>query len=139
MAYVDASKASVRKGVRVRIPLPAQLVAPGKTVFGVCENAFIQVRCRGVSSRQRRFPGAVPATPGRSTFRDIAAAIGRGTGVPTASIAAADAGDHFSFLGAFVSLDNPTSSELTRKTLNWDPAHPGLIEDLDHGPYFDQD
>lgn len=40
-------------------------------------------------------------------FRDIAAAIGRGAGVPTASIAADDANDHFSFLGAFVSLDNP--------------------------------
>jgi nucleoside-diphosphate-sugar epimerase len=71
-------------------------------------------------------------------FRDIAAAIGRGTGVPTASIAAEDANDHFSFLGGFVSLDNPTSSELTRKALNWEPTHPGLIEDLAHGHYFDQ-
>ncbi|HVT71073.1 MAG TPA: NAD-dependent epimerase/dehydratase family protein, partial [Trebonia sp.] len=32
-------------------------------------------------------------------FRDIAAAIGRGAGVPTASIPAADAAEHFSFLG----------------------------------------
>jgi hypothetical protein len=56
--------------------------------------------------------------------------------VPTASIPASDAGEHFSFLGAFVGLDNPTSSSVTRKVLGWEPAHPGLIDDLDHGHYF---
>jgi nucleoside-diphosphate-sugar epimerase len=69
-------------------------------------------------------------------FRDIAAAIGRGAGVPTASIPASDAGEHFSFLGAFVGLDNPTSSSVTRLVLRWQPAHPGLIDDLEHGHYF---
>ena len=69
-------------------------------------------------------------------FRDIAAAIGRGAGVPTASIPASDAGEHFTFLGAFVGLDNPTSSSVTRKVLGWEPAHPGLIDDLEHGHYF---
>jgi nucleoside-diphosphate-sugar epimerase len=68
-------------------------------------------------------------------FRDIAAAIGRGAGVPTASISAADAGERFAFLGGFVGVDNPTSSEVTRKVLGWEPAHPGLIEDLEHGHY----
>jgi hypothetical protein len=53
------------------------------------------------------------------------------------SIAAEDASERFSFLRAFVSLDNPTSSELTRQWLDWQPIHPGLIEDLDHGHYFD--
>jgi nucleoside-diphosphate-sugar epimerase len=71
-------------------------------------------------------------------FRDIAAAIGRGTGVPTASISAADAADRFAFLGRMVGVDNPTSSELTRKLLDWNPTHPGLIEDLDQGHYFAQ-
>jgi nucleoside-diphosphate-sugar epimerase len=69
-------------------------------------------------------------------FRDIAAAIGRGAGVPTASISAADAGQRFALLGGFVGVDNPTSSEVTRKVLGWEPAHPGLIEDLEHGHYF---
>ena len=71
-------------------------------------------------------------------FRDIAAAIGRGAGVPTASISAADAGQRFAFLGGFVGVDNPTSSEVTRKVLGWEPAHPGLIDDLEHGHYFGQ-
>jgi nucleoside-diphosphate-sugar epimerase len=69
-------------------------------------------------------------------FRDIAAAIGRGVGVPVASISAADAGERFAFLGAFVGVDNPVSSELPRKVLGWEPAHPGLLEDLEHGHYF---
>lgn len=69
-------------------------------------------------------------------FRDIAAAIGRGAGVPTAAIPAADAGEHFAFLGGFVGADNPVSSEVTRKLLGWEPAHPGLVEDLAAGHYF---
>ena len=69
-------------------------------------------------------------------FRDIAAAIGRGLGVPTASIAASEAAERFAFLGGFVGVDNPVSSEMTRKVLGWEPAYPGLIEDLAHGHYF---
>ncbi|HEX8008248.1 MAG TPA: SDR family oxidoreductase [Trebonia sp.] len=71
-------------------------------------------------------------------FRDIAAAIGRGAGVPVASIPASDAAERFLFLGALVGVDNPASSEVTRKVLGWEPAHPGLIEDLEHGHYFGQ-
>ena len=71
-------------------------------------------------------------------FRDIAAAIGRGAGVPTASISASDAGERFGFLGGFAGVDNPVSNEVTRKVLGWEPEYPGLIEDLDHGHYFDQ-
>ncbi|HWG01801.1 MAG TPA: SDR family oxidoreductase [Trebonia sp.] len=71
-------------------------------------------------------------------FRDIAAAIGRGAGVPVASVSAADAGERFAFLGGFVGVDNPASSAITRKLLGWEPAQPGLIEDLAHGHYFQQ-
>jgi len=71
-------------------------------------------------------------------FRDIAAAIGRGAGVPVASISASDAAERFAFLGGLVGVDNPTSSEVTRKVLGWEPAHAGLIEDLEHGHYFGQ-
>lgn len=68
-------------------------------------------------------------------FRDIAAVIGRHLNVPTASIAPEDAG-HFGFLALFAALDNPTSSALTRKVLDWQPEHAGLLEDLDSGHYF---
>jgi nucleoside-diphosphate-sugar epimerase len=70
-------------------------------------------------------------------FREIAGVIGRKLGLPSAGIAAEDANEHFSYLGGFVGLDNPISSALTRRRLTWEPSHPGLIEDLDHGHYFD--
>jgi nucleoside-diphosphate-sugar epimerase len=71
-------------------------------------------------------------------FREIAAAIGRHLDVPVVSIAPEEASAHFGFLGPFVSLDNPTSSQWTRQTLGWKPEHPGLIEDLDQGHYFSE-
>jgi nucleoside-diphosphate-sugar epimerase len=70
-------------------------------------------------------------------FRDIAEAIGRHLDLPTAGIAAEDAAAHFSFLAGFAGLDNPTSSALTRELLGWTPSHPGLLEDLDQGHYFE--
>jgi nucleoside-diphosphate-sugar epimerase len=70
-------------------------------------------------------------------FRDIAEVISRKLGVPTASVPAEDAGARFAFLGAFVGLDNPVSSGLTRSLLDWDPTHPGLVADLDQGHYFE--
>jgi nucleoside-diphosphate-sugar epimerase len=69
-------------------------------------------------------------------FRDIAGVIGRHLDLPVVSISPEDAPDHFGFLGLFASLDNPTSSTLTRKELDWHPERAGLIEDLDEGHYF---
>ncbi len=69
-------------------------------------------------------------------FADIARVIGHQLDVPTASISADEAGEHFGFLGAFVPRDNPTSSERTRALGGWEPSHPGLIADLEEGHYF---
>jgi nucleoside-diphosphate-sugar epimerase len=69
-------------------------------------------------------------------FREIAETIGERLGVPTASISADDAAEHFGFLGGLVGRDNPTSNDFTRKTLGWEPEHAGLIEDLKQDHYF---
>lgn len=71
-------------------------------------------------------------------LRDVAEAIGRGVGVPTASVEPGDAVEHFGPIGAFVSHDIPASSALTRQLLGWQPTGPGLLEDLDQGHYFKQ-
>jgi nucleoside-diphosphate-sugar epimerase len=68
--------------------------------------------------------------------RDIAEVIGRHLNLPVVSIAPEDAGEHFAWLGAFVALDAPASSALTRELLGWQPTHPGLIADLDEEHYF---
>ncbi len=66
----------------------------------------------------------------------IAEAIGRGLGVPVASVPADKASDHFGWLARFFAADSPASSQLTRELLGWQPTHQGLIADLDEGHYF---
>ena len=46
-------------------------------------------------------------------FRDIAEVMGRQLGIPTASVAPADALEHFSHLGHFVALDSPATAAIT--------------------------
>ncbi len=69
-------------------------------------------------------------------FREIAAAIGRGLGVPAVSISADEAPAHFGWFKRFAELDAPVSAEQTREHLGWEPVQPGLIADIDHGMYF---
>ena len=71
-------------------------------------------------------------------FRDIAEAIGRQLKLPVVSIAAEDANDHFGWLSAIVSADNPTSSALTRQRLGWQPKELTLIADIEQGHYFNE-
>ena len=69
-------------------------------------------------------------------MRTIAQAIGQGLGVPVRSLAGEEAPAHFGFLAAFVAMDNPTSSALTRQSLRWDPREAGLLTDMGESGYF---
>jgi nucleoside-diphosphate-sugar epimerase len=68
--------------------------------------------------------------------REIASVIGRHLDVPVASVPVEEAGEHFSFLGNFFSMDSPASSTLTRERLQWQPVQPGLLADIDQDYYF---
>ncbi len=70
-------------------------------------------------------------------IRAIADVIGRHLDLPVAAIAPEDAAEHFTWLGGFLAIDSPASSELSRELLGWQPAQPGLLDDLDKGHYFD--
>ena len=72
-------------------------------------------------------------------FREVAGAIGRNLGVPVVSIPPEEAAGYFGFLAMFVSLDNPASSALTRELPGWQPTHPGLLDDLGQGHYFEKE
>ncbi|MGF6883991.1 nucleoside-diphosphate-sugar epimerase [Nocardia sp. GAS34] len=61
----------------------------------------------------------------------LAETIGRELGLPVASVPA----ESFGFLGQVFSLDQPSSSVLTRKQFGWEPTHPSLLEDLASGNY----
>jgi nucleoside-diphosphate-sugar epimerase len=69
-------------------------------------------------------------------IRDVAEVIGRHLNVPTASIAAEDAAEHFTWLAGFLGFDSPASSAATRKLLGWEPTQLGLLADLEQGHYF---
>ncbi|MFH8798291.1 SDR family oxidoreductase [Streptomyces sp. NPDC017936] len=70
------------------------------------------------------------------TLRAVAEVIGRHLDVPVAAVAPEAAAEHFTWLGGFLGLDSPASNALTRELLDWRPAGPGLLEDLDAGHYF---
>jgi nucleoside-diphosphate-sugar epimerase len=69
------------------------------------------------------------------SLRDIAETLGKGLKLPVVSIPIEKAADHFGMFGHFATLDMPASSEWTRKTLQWEPNGPGLIEDLEDMKY----
>lgn len=68
--------------------------------------------------------------------KEIAGAIGRGTGLPVRSLPQEEAEDYFGFLTFALLADNPTSNAQTREVVGWEPTHPGLIADYDAGHYF---
>ena len=71
--------------------------------------------------------------------REIAEAIGRGLKLPTMSLFAERAGEHFGALGLFAGLDLVASSTLTQKQLEWRPTQTGLLDDLDHARDFESE
>lgn len=70
-------------------------------------------------------------------FGEIAEVIGHHLGVPVVSIDPDEVAGYFDYLALFAGLDNPVSSALTQELLDWHPTHPGLIDDLNQGHYFE--
>ncbi|MEU5927833.1 SDR family oxidoreductase [Streptomyces antimycoticus] len=71
-------------------------------------------------------------------FRDIAEAIASRLGLPAVSVPndALMTPGYFGFLSNIVTQSYPASNLITRRTLGWEPARPGLLADLDNGHYF---
>jgi nucleoside-diphosphate-sugar epimerase len=74
-------------------------------------------------------------------YRQIAEAIGARLKLPAVPIPAdvMMLPGYFGFLANLVTLDTPTSNAITRQTLGWEPAQPGLFANLDNGHYFPAD
>ncbi len=158
----NAAIALARRGVRSSVVRLAPTVHGEGDAHGFLPTLISIARAKGVSGYigdgSNRWPAvhrldaahlfclAVEKAPAGSVlhgaadegvpFREIAEAIGQQLKLPVASISAEEAGAHFGFLSVAASLDNPTSSALTRKLLGWQPVHPGLIADIEQGHYF---
>jgi nucleoside-diphosphate-sugar epimerase len=77
-------------------------------------------------------------TDGAIPLRDIAEAVGSRLGLPVVSIPAdvLMVPGYFGFLANIVTQSYPASNLITRQTLGWEPAQPGLLDGLDNGHYF---
>jgi len=71
-------------------------------------------------------------------LRKVAEVVGRRLNIPVISVSPDDAPAHFSWLAGFLGMNSPASSAQTRELMKWQPTHPGLIEDLNKGHYFDR-
>jgi nucleoside-diphosphate-sugar epimerase len=71
-------------------------------------------------------------------FREIAQALAARLNLPAVSIPADElmVPGYFGFLSAVVTLDFPATNGITRQTLGWNPAQPGLLNNLDNNHYF---
>jgi nucleoside-diphosphate-sugar epimerase len=89
---------------------------------------------------------ALEKAPAGSTFHGvgdsgiprklIAETIAGKLGIETLSITEEQAPHYLGFLASFAGLDNPTSNDKTRAVLGWEPTHPGWVEDVQTGHYF---
>lgn len=69
-------------------------------------------------------------------FREIADVIGRRLTVPVVAKSKDEAAAHFTWFAHFASMNVTASSKQTQERLQWKPALPGLIADLDQPYYF---
>ncbi|MCA1220616.1 SDR family oxidoreductase [Streptomyces sp. 8L] len=69
-------------------------------------------------------------------FKAVAEAIGRGLGLPTVGLSAAEADAHFGVHSFFAQSDVPASSALTRERLGWQPHGPSLLADISRPDYW---
>jgi nucleoside-diphosphate-sugar epimerase len=156
----DTAKAAAQRGVHVAIVRLPQVHDPRKQ--GLVVLLTQMAREKGVSAYvgdganrwaaaplkdvARLYRLAVEQTgPGVTVYhavqeegvalRDIAETLGSGLKVPVVSIPPEKAAEHFGWFAHFAGLDMPSSSEWTRKTLDWEPTGPGLIEDLTNMKY----
>ena len=88
---------------------------------------------------EKRRPGSIFHAVDEEAIatRSIAEVIGRHLEVPVTSVAPEAAAAHFGWIARFFAMDQAASSALTRAELGWTPVHPGLIEDLAEGHYFE--
>jgi nucleoside-diphosphate-sugar epimerase len=69
--------------------------------------------------------------------RKLAGIIARRLNVPAVSKTPEEATALLGFIGRVLGMGGSSSSSLTQQRMGWHWTHPGLIQDLEHGTYFD--
>ncbi|HET9186832.1 MAG TPA: SDR family oxidoreductase [Acidothermaceae bacterium] len=68
-------------------------------------------------------------------LRQVAEALGDRLGLPTKSMPAEHASAEMPFVGRYLGVDAPASSQLTRERFGWTPVGPTLLDDIMAGHY----
>ncbi len=73
-------------------------------------------------------------------LKAVAEAIGETLGLPVRALTSEQAAEHFGnpFMALMYGTDAPASSQGTRQTLDWEPTHPTLLDELRAGDYFSE-
>jgi nucleoside-diphosphate-sugar epimerase len=76
--------------------------------------------------------GAVYNVVGDSSIplKEIAAVIGENLNLPVKALSGEELENHFDWLSRFLSYEGAATGTRTREALNWEPVHPGLLEDV---------
>jgi len=69
-------------------------------------------------------------------MRIIAEAIGERLGVPVRSMSLEESTALFGPFAFFSTIDNPTSSAITRNAIGWQPREEGLLADMRQSEYL---
>ncbi len=65
------------------------------------------------------------------TIKSIAEVISKKLDLPIKSVSVEDVPKYFEWMSMFIGLDSPGTSVETRKELNWNPTHIGLLEEME--------
>ena len=68
-------------------------------------------------------------------LRQVAEALGERLGLPAKSMPAEHAAAEIPFVGRYLGVDAPASSQLTQKRFGWSPVGPTLLDDIMAGHY----
>lgn len=143
--YPRASEAAAKALSDRGIPTGVMRLPPSglSAYIGDGSNAWPAVHVRDAA---RAFRLAVERGPSSETYhavaeqgipsRKIAEAIATGLDVPCVSLSAEEARQHFNWFHGFASIDQPTSSALTRSRLGWSPENTDLLTDIREAGYF---
>ncbi|GEN75396.1 SDR family oxidoreductase [Chryseobacterium hagamense] len=76
--------------------------------------------------------GAIYNVVGDSSIplREIATVIGEKLNLPVQPLSEVEMENHFDWLSRFLVYEGAATGTRTREALNWEPQHPGLLEDI---------
>lgn len=111
--------------------------ATAPTAGQPCTAATPPASCDWASKPHLPAPSCTSSPRRACALRQIAEALANRFGLPAVSVAAQQVAAEIPFVGGFIGVDAPASSQLTRERFDWTPVGPTLLDDIAAG-YYDR-